>query len=150
VDVDYHHGNGTQDIFYQEPRVLYVSLHADPDWAYPYFWGRADERGGAAGEGATRNFPLPLGTDEAAYLAALDDGLRTVGSFAPEALVVSLGTDTFAGDPVGTFGLGVDAFAAIGRRVARPRRPTVVVHEGGYNVKEIGRCVCRFFEGLLA
>ncbi len=149
IDVDYHHGNGTQEIFYRDPAVLYVSLHADPDWAYPYFWGRADEHGAGAGEGATRNFPLALGSREAAYLAALDDAVRVASAFAADRLVVSLGTDTFAGDPLGTFGLGVDSFARIGERIARLRLPAVIVQEGGYNVAEIGRCVRRFLEGLL-
>jgi acetoin utilization deacetylase AcuC-like enzyme len=149
VDVDYHHGNGTQDVFYADPRVLYVSLHADPDWAYPYFWGRADETGAPGAEGATRNLPLPLDTDGDSYLAALDDALRTVASFGPDVAVVSLGTDTFTGDPVGTFALQRDSFAGIGERVARLRRPVAVVQEGGYDVESIGGCVRRFFEGLL-
>ena len=150
LDVDYHHGNGTQEVFYEDPRALYVSLHADPDWAYPYFWGRADERGAGAGEGTTCNLPLPLRTAQPEYLAALEEAARAVASFAADWLVVSLGTDTAEGDPVGTFALPVDAFGRMGERVGRLRLPTVVVQEGGYSIKAIGSCVTRFFEGLLS
>jgi acetoin utilization deacetylase AcuC-like enzyme len=149
LDVDYHHGNGTQEVFYREPLVQYVSLHADPDWAYPYFWGRADERGAGAGEGSTRNFPLRSGTEEPAYLEALEEAGRTVAAFGPDFLVVSLGVDTFEADPVGDFRLPRDAFARIGERIGRLRVATAVVQEGGYSVDAIGACVLRFFEGLL-
>jgi acetoin utilization deacetylase AcuC-like enzyme len=148
LDVDYHHGNGTQEVFYEDPHVLYVSLHADPDHAYPYYWGRADETGAGPGVGSTRNFPLPLGTAEPEYLAALDQAIATVRAFAPGALVVSLGTDVYEGDPVGTFALSFGAFARIGERMARLRLPTVVVNEGGYSLSGIGTCVRRFFDGL--
>ncbi len=148
LDVDYHHGNGTQEIFYEDPSVLYVSVHADPDWAYPYFWGRPDERGAGAGEGATRNIPLALGTGEPDYLSALDEAVVTIASFGAGCLVVSLGADTFERDPVGTFALSFDGFARAGEKIGRLRLPTVVVQEGGYSVEEIGRCVTRFFEGL--
>ena len=105
LDVDYHHGNGTQDIFYARGDVLFVSIHADPRMDYPYFWGHADETGEGEGEGATLNLPLPRGTDLAAYLPALDTALERIAAFAPDLLVVSYGADTFAGDPISHFRL---------------------------------------------
>ncbi|MEW6750839.1 MAG: histone deacetylase family protein [Candidatus Latescibacterota bacterium] len=143
VDVDYHHGNGTQEIFYHSDRVLFVSLHADPDDEYPFFWGRADERGEGAGLGHNRNLPLPRGTGQTAYLEALDAGLAQVRAFAPDWLVVSLGVDALASDPVGTFDLPAEAFSRIGERLAGLRLPSLLVQEGGYDVERLGHAVAR-------
>jgi acetoin utilization deacetylase AcuC-like enzyme len=141
VDVDLHHGNGTQDIFWDRADVLYVSLHVDPDLDYPFTRGRADERGAGAGEGTTLNLPLPAGCDEAAYLDALDVAVRAVDAFGAEALVVSLGVDTHADDPIGAFALRSTTYPRIGERLAATGLPAVVVQEGGYHLPSLGRNV---------
>jgi acetoin utilization deacetylase AcuC-like enzyme len=142
VDVDYHHGNGTQDIFYARDDVLFVSLHADPMQEYPFFSGFAAESGRGAGEGANHNFPLPLGTTWDGYGPALDAALAIVTEFAPDGVVVSLGVDTAAEDP-DAFGLVADDYARIGSALARLGRPLLVVQEGGYCLDVIGRNVAR-------
>jgi len=127
LDIDYHHGNGTQAIFYTDPAVLYCSLHAHPDDDYPY-WGEASERGVGAGEGFNRNWPLPQGTDDAQYLAALDEALGAIRDFMPRYLVVSAGFDVTC-----------EGLCAIGRRIAGLGLPTLIVQEGGYRLEEPGR-----------
>ena len=141
LDVDYHHGNGTQDIFWDRDDVLFVSIHGTPDTEYPWFLGYADERGTGAGEGFTLNLPLARGTDWDGYSAALDSALRTITDYRPDALVVSLGVDIFEGDPISSFRLGAERFPQLGARLAALRLPTVLVQEGGYAVREIGRNV---------
>jgi acetoin utilization deacetylase AcuC-like enzyme len=138
LDVDYHHGNGTQEIFWERDDVLFVSLHATPESEYPYFLGYADERGAGRGEGCTLNLPLPLGTAWPEYRAALDVALDAIGRFAADALVVSLGVDTFEADPISAFRLHRADYARIGACLAAPGLPTVFVQEGGYAVAEIG------------
>ena len=138
LDVDYHHGNGTQDIFYGRADVLTVSIHGTPETEYPYFLGFADERGEGAGEGFNLNLPLPRGTDWAAWSAALATALDAIAAFGAEALVVALGVDTFEHDPISAFRLGEAHFPLIGRRIAEAGLPTVLVQEGGYAVREIG------------
>ncbi|MDH4066548.1 MAG: histone deacetylase family protein [Acidobacteriota bacterium] len=138
LDVDYHHGNGTQEIFYARGDVLFVSLHADPRVEYPYFLGYADELGQGQGRGLTRNFPLPHGTTWDAYGRALADACDTVRAFRPDALVVSLGVDTYEHDPISRFRLRTDDFTRIGEHIAAVRRPTLFVMEGGYAVDDIG------------
>lgn len=138
LDIDYHHGNGTQEIFYERGDVQVVSLHADPIHEYPYFLGHADERGAGAGEGFNRNFPMPFGTDWPAWSGALDEACRTIADYAPDVVVVSLGVDTFMGDPISRFRLGSDDYPKIGARIARLGLPTLFVMEGGYAVEEIG------------
>lgn len=141
LDIDYHHGNGTQDIFYARRDVLFVSLHADPDTQYPYFWGHADEIGAGPGLGFTMNFPLARRTTEKAWLATLNQALGRIRDFRPEVLVVSLGVDTFEHDDVGDFGVSQDGFAEIGRRLKLLDLPTVLIQEGGYNLEAVGPCV---------
>jgi len=141
LDVDYHHGNGTQEIFYARDDVLFVSIHGTPDTEYPYFLGYADERGIDAGEGFTRNFPLPAGTEWDEYRVALAQALEAVARYRADALVVSLGVDTFEGDPISAFKLGRRHFPLIGSMFAELRLPTVLVLEGGYAVDEIGENV---------
>jgi acetoin utilization deacetylase AcuC-like enzyme len=136
LDVDFHHGNGTQAIFYERSDVVFASIHGDPDEAFPHFLGGADETGAGAGEGANHNFPLPRGTGWEAWSAALDEALARVGG--AEALVVSLGVDTFRGDPIGFFALESEDFPRMGERIARLGRPALFVMEGGYAVAEIG------------
>lgn len=138
LDVDYHHGNGTQDIFWERDDVLFVSIHGTPETEYPYFLGYADERGAGAGEGYTLNLPLPRGTGWEAYSAALDTALDAITGFGADALVVSLGVDTYEGDPISAFRLGQERFPQIGARLAARGLPTVLVQEGGYAVREIG------------
>lgn len=146
VDVDYHHGNGTQQIFYRHRDVLFVSLHADPEWEYPLFWGRADEIGEGDGVGHTLNLPLPAGIDDAAYLRHLGTALERVRGFAPRHLVVSAGFDTHEDDTLGTFRLTTDGIGAIGAALAGLALPTVIVQEGGYELRALGELAVRFLQ----
>jgi acetoin utilization deacetylase AcuC-like enzyme len=138
LDIDYHHGNGTQEIFYARGDVQFVSLHADPTQEYPYFLGHADETGAGAGEGANLNLPLPWGTGIAAYRAALDTALEAIAAFGPGALVVSLGVDTYKGDPISRFELDTPDFPGLGAAIAGLGLPTLFTMEGGYAVEPIG------------
>ena len=140
VDVDYHHGNGTQQIFYDRDDVLFVSLHADPAFEYPFFLGFANERGWGAGEDCNRNFPLPAGTEWDAYEPALAAALTAVRKFGPDAVVVSLGVDTALEDP-DLFRLTADDYPRLGAALAGLDRPTLVVQEGGYCLDVLGRNV---------
>ncbi|RMF37182.1 MAG: histone deacetylase family protein [Alphaproteobacteria bacterium] len=138
LDVDFHHGNGTQDIFYARDDVLFASLHGDPMHAFPHFLGHADETGRGAGEGFTRNYPMPPGTGFELWRAALADALGRIVQFAPDALVVSLGVDTFENDPISFFKLRSADFTTLGGDIAGPGLPTLFVMEGGYDIAEIG------------
>ena len=148
VDVDYHHGNGTQAIFEARDDVLTVSVHGDPRTEYPFFLGHADERGSGAGAGFNLNLPLPRGTGFERWREALQVGLAEVRDFGAEALVVSLGVDTFAGDPISGFRLQSADYFDVGRDLARPALPTVFVFEGGYAVDEIGINAVNVLEGF--
>ena len=150
LDIDYHHGNGTQSIFYGRDDVLFVSLHGDPSTEFPFFLGYADEKGTGAGEGANRNYPLPWGTAFAQWHEALNDGCAHIARYAPDVLVVSLGVDTFEGDPISRFRLQHDDYLRVGERIAALGLPTVFIMEGGYAVEAIGvnvTNVLRGFEG---
>jgi acetoin utilization deacetylase AcuC-like enzyme len=140
VDVDYHHGNGTQQIFYDRDDVLFVSIHADPAFEYPFFLGFTDERGWGAGEDCNRNFPLPAGADWETYAGALAPALAAVDKFGPDAVIVSLGVDTAAEDP-DTFELVAGDYPRLGAELAALDRPTLVVQEGGYCLDVVGRNV---------
>ena len=148
LDVDYHHGNGTQDIFYARGDVFFASIHADPRTDYPFFWGMADETGEGEGEGATLNLPLPRGTDLAAYAPALDRSLDAIASFAPDLLVCSYGADTYVGDPISHFRLETHDYPEIARRIVSLGLPTLVVMEGGYAVDRLGTNVAAFLSGF--
>jgi len=148
LDVDFHHGNGTQDIFYERQDVLYVSLHGDPAEAFPYFSGYADETGTGAGEGFTLNLPLPRGTEFGVWAEALRVGLRRIEDFRADALVVSLGVDTFAGDPISFFRLQSADFFTYGQMIGGCALPTLFVLEGGYAVGEIGVNVVNVLTGF--
>lgn len=149
LDVDFHHGNGTQQIFWERGDVLYVSLHGDPRGSYPYFSGYPTERGAASGEGATLNLPLPPGTAGDAYGGALDEALEAVAAFDPDApLVLSLGLDTYHADPICDLALDTDDYAAIGASIASLGRPVVALQEGGYAVDALGRNAVAFLNGL--
>ena len=138
LDIDYHHGNGTQEIFYSRNDVLVVNLHGDPVFEYPFFLGHADEIGIGTGEGFNLNLPLPAGTTFEAWFAALEIACVRVKAFAPDAVVVSLGVDTFKNDPISQFRLDSEDYLRVGRRIAALELKTLFVMEGGYAVEEIG------------
>jgi acetoin utilization deacetylase AcuC-like enzyme len=138
IDIDYHHGNGTQSIFWERADVFYASVHADPNDEYPYFTGHADETGAGAGLGHTLNLPLPPGTRIDTWLAALDRALAAARERGAQALVVSLGVDTFEGDPISHFALATDDYPAVGRRLGEIGLPTLFVFEGGYATDVVG------------
>jgi acetoin utilization deacetylase AcuC-like enzyme len=138
LDVDYHHGNGTQSIFYERSDVLFVSIHADPGQDYPYFLGYADEVGRNAGEGYNVNLPLRWGADWTVYEVALQRAVERIRRHEPELLVVSLGLDTFEKDPISRFQLKTGDYPNIGRYIASIATPTLFVMEGGYAVEELG------------
>ena len=148
LDIDYHHGNGTQAIFYDRPDVFFASIHGDPRTEYPFYLGHADETGTGAGQGANLNIPLPRGTDFARWSAALDHSLQAIARFGAEALVVSLGMDTFEGDPISGFTLQSADYLATGQRLAEAGLPTVLVFEGGYAVAEVGVNTVNVLEGF--
>lgn len=149
LDVDYHHGNGTQQIFYERADVFVASLHGDPLVEYPYFLGHADERGAGAGLGFNLNLPLPHGTAwDVGYAQALDRACGAIAGFGPDALVVSLGVDTFEQDPISRFKLVGDDYLRIGARIAALGRPTLFVFEGGYAVDAIGVNAVNVLQGF--
>lgn len=148
LDIDYHAGNGTQDIFYHRSDVLSISIHADPDFEYPYFAGCADETGEGAGLGFHRNLPLPAGTDSQAYLASLHTALDLIRSFNPRFLVIPAGMDLFAGDPLGKFAVTTTGIRQIGREIASLGLPSLVVMEGGYNNAALGENVLALLENF--
>jgi len=138
LDVDYHHGNGTQQIFWRRGDVLYVSLHAHPDRQYPFFLGWPDETGEGEGSGANLNLPLPAGIDDDQYLVALDRGLEAIAATPGDVIVVSLGFDTYGNDPIGDFALTTAVYHECGRRVAALGRRLVILQEGGYHRPSLG------------
>lgn len=147
LDVDLHHGNGTQGIFYARADVLTVSIHADPVRFYPFFWGHRDERGEGPGLGCNLNLPLPRKTGDDGFLAALDAGLRRIRSYAPDALVVALGLDAFEGDPFGGLSVTTAGFSRIAAAIAGLRLPCVIVQEGGYLCDDLGANLTAFLGG---
>lgn len=150
LDVDYHHGNGTQAIFYDRPDVLFLSLHGDPAQEFPFFLGWADETGSGAGEGFNRNYPLPWGTGFGPWAEALEDACRLVADYAPDVLLVSLGVDTYEADPISRFRLRSEDFTTYGGRIAALGLPTLFVMEGGYAVEQIGINTVNVLQGFEA
>ncbi|AZO55136.1 MULTISPECIES: histone deacetylase family protein [unclassified Mesorhizobium] len=148
LDVDLHHGNGTQGIFYARPDVLTVSLHADPVRFYPFFWGHADERGEGPGLGYNFNLPLPRKSADAAFLEALGLAFHRIRAFSPDVLVVALGLDAFEGDPFGGLSVTTPGFSRIGEAIAGLGLPTVIVQEGGYLCDELGDNLTAFLTGF--
>jgi acetoin utilization deacetylase AcuC-like enzyme/GNAT superfamily N-acetyltransferase len=148
LDVDYHHGNGTQDIFYARSDVLTVSIHGHPRFTFPYFSGFEDEKGEGAGAGYNLNIPLQENLDGSAYRAALETALRRVRRFRPRYLVIAFGLDTARGDPTGSFTLRARDFSENGRLLGALRLPTLVVQEGGYRTRSLGTNARHFFGGL--
>jgi acetoin utilization deacetylase AcuC-like enzyme len=148
LDIDYHHGNGTQDIFYDRGDVFYASVHADPRTDYPFFWGHADETGDGEGRGATLNLPLPHGTTIGAFRAAQTAALDAIAAFDPGLLVVSFGADTWEGDPISHFALTTPDYAVLAADIAARGWPTAIVMEGGYAVDALGHNVDSFLRGF--
>jgi len=149
LDIDFHHGNGTQQIFWDRGDVLYVSLHGDPRGIYPYYSGYATERGAGDGEGTTLNLPLPPGTDGDGYLGALAEGLDAVRAFGADGpLVISLGFDTYHADPIGNLALVTADYARIGSAIASLGSPVVALQEGGYAVEALGANAVAFLGAL--
>jgi acetoin utilization deacetylase AcuC-like enzyme len=148
LDIDYHHGNGTQDIFYSSPDVLFVSIHADPAMDYPFYWGHADERGEGQGEGATLNLPLPRGTALSAYLVALERACAEIVAHGADLLVLSYGADTFEEDPISHFKLRETDYSVLASRIASMGIATVIVMEGGYAIDALGRNVASLLSGF--
>ena len=138
LDIDFHHGNGTQAIFYDRSDVFFVSLHGDPKDAFPHFLGHADEKGSGEGLGYNCNYPMPPGTPYDVSTKSLDDSISKIQNFSPDALIVSLGVDTYENDPISFFKLKSDDFFDVGRKIASINLPTLFVMEGGYAIKEIG------------
>lgn len=148
LDVDYHHGNGTQSIFYERGDVYVANLHADPRIEYPFYLGHADETGAGAGAGCNLNLPLPAGTTADRWFTALGLACDGIEAFGADALVVSLGLDTFAGDPLSKFQLQTADYRTLGARLARLGKPTVLILEGGYAAAELGRNAVQVLEGF--
>jgi acetoin utilization deacetylase AcuC-like enzyme len=148
LDVDYHHGNGTQQIFYDRADVQFVSLHGDPERAFPHLTGYRDETGTGDGLGTTSNHPMPEHADDDDYLTVLSDACAEVAAFGAELVVVSLGVDTFYDDPISDLTLTSDGFEACGALVRDLGLPTVVLQEGGYAADELGENVRRWLTGV--
>lgn len=148
LNIEAHHGDGTQSIFYHRPDVLTVSVHVDPDACYPFFTGRYDEQGRDEGEGFDLNILLKPGSVEEVFLAAIAQGLERVGTFGAEALVLALGFDTHAEDPLSLLRVTTAAFRSAGATVAGAGIPVVVIQKGGYHLSVIGDCLEQFLKGL--
>lgn len=148
LDIDFHHGNGTQDIFYARDDVLFCSLHGDPEDAFPHFLGYADETGSGLGTGYNCNYPMPPGTPFAQWRKALADALARVGEFSPQYLVVSLGVDAFENDPISFFKLTSPDFLTTGQMIGALDIPALFVMEGGYDVDEVGVNVVNVLKGF--
>ncbi|MFV0473476.1 MAG: histone deacetylase family protein [Pikeienuella sp.] len=148
LDIDVHHGNGTQDIFYRRGDVQFVSLHADTNDVFPFYVGYADEIGEGEGKGANLNLPMPRGTKDAGFLGALDAGLRALVAFDAPAIVLSLGFDAYEGDPQGELAVTTEGFREAARRIAALGRPTVIIQEGGYCVDDLGKNLNAFLDGF--
>lgn len=144
LDIDLHHGNGTQHIFYDRDDVFTLSIHADPTGFYPFYWGHAHERGTGRGTGYNRNFPLALGNGDDAFLAVLDDALTLIGTYAPGALVVACGLDASGNDPFGGLNVSTSGFGKIARKISLIGLPTVIVQEGGYVSPTLGDNLVKF------
>jgi len=148
LDIDYHAGNGTQDIFYERNDVLTISIHGDPEFEYPHYIGYREETGSGGGLGFHKNYPLPKGTGNKEYITTLDDALKAIRIFEPLYLVLSFGADIFENDPLGTFKVTYDGFGEIGKRIANLNIPTTIIMEGGYAVDALGNNVLTVLENF--
>ena len=149
LDIDFHHGNGTQDIFYQRDDVFYASLHGHPEDAFPYFTGYADECGVGLGEGTNANYPMRPGIGYDVWGEALQNATKQIQDFGAEALVISLGVDAFKDDPISFFKLESEDFLRAGQEIAKLNLPTVFIMEGGYAVEAVGINTVNVLEGYL-
>jgi acetoin utilization deacetylase AcuC-like enzyme len=149
LDVDYHHGNGTQAIFYGRDDVFFASLHADPATDYPHFLGFADETGEGAGEDANLNLPMPRGTDWSVYSQALSRAAQAIDGFGADVLLVSLGLDTYEQDPISHFRITTGDYLKLGAAIGGRRKPTLFVFEGGYHVAALAQNTTNVLEGFL-
>jgi acetoin utilization deacetylase AcuC-like enzyme len=148
LDIDYHHGNGTQDIFWERGDAFYASIHADPATDYPFYWGHADEVGAGEGRGATLNLPLPQGTTLDTFRRAQSAALDAIARFGPDLLVVSFGADTWEGDPISHFKLATEDYALLARDIAACSWPCVIAMEGGYAIDALGKNVASLLSGF--
>ena len=148
LDIDAHHGNGTQGLFWDRSDVLTISVHADPADFYPFYWGYTHETGGAGAEGANLNLPVPVGASDAQWLEAVAAGCDRVRASAPDVLVIALGQDPHGDDPLGAMRVTNDGFARAGAAIAALGLPTLVVQEGGYLSPELGSATTRFLEAV--
>ncbi len=148
LDIDYHHGNGTQQAFYQRDDILYVSLHVDPNKKYPYISGFASEDGIGKGKGYNKNYPLPLKTTEKVYAETLTKALVDIHTFHPVFFIISAGFDTYVNDPIGSFQLSIPFYQTIGKLLAGLQLPTLVIQEGGYCVADLGSMAVQLIKGL--
>ncbi len=147
LDVDYHHGNGTQDIFYDSDRILFVSIHADPVFAYPHYSGFAAECGHGAGTGYNLNLPMASGTDDAQYARILEKALSAIRDYDPVYLIVSLGLDTYEEDPISNFKLTPAYYGKMAKAISALNVPTLIIQEGGYNTRMLGQLAVNFVQG---
>lgn len=150
LDIDYHHGNGTQDIFYGSANPLFVSIHADPVRDYPFYWGHADEEGEGEGAGATINLPLPQGTTLATYRPALARALAAISAWGADIILLSFGADTFVGDPISHFALETADYRLLAQDIAALGLPTLILMEGGYAVDALGANLGSLLSGFPA
>ncbi|MBY8828435.1 histone deacetylase family protein [Hephaestia mangrovi] len=148
LDIDYHHGNGTQDIFWTRGDVFYASIHADPATDYPFYWGHADEVGEGAGAGTTLNLPLPQGTGLDTFRAAQSKALAAIAAFAPDLAIVSFGADTYVDDPISGFAIRTEDYTGLARDIAGCGWPVLIAMEGGYAVDALGANVASFLAGF--
>lgn len=149
LDIDFHHGNGTQSIFYNRSDVLYVSVHADPHVKFPYSSGFANEKGMGSGFGFNINYPLSLDTSNQQYLRVLSKALRNIKIFNPQFLIVSAGFDTYEKDPIGGFKLTISFYETMARKIADLQLPTLIVQEGGYHIEDLGKIAFSFLKGFI-
>ncbi|WP_224024535.1 histone deacetylase family protein, partial [Burkholderia vietnamiensis] len=150
LDTDMHHGQGVQEIFYDRDDVLYVSIHGDPTNFYPVVAGYEDETGAAAGDGYNLNLPMPHGAPESAFFERLDDALRALARFEPDALVLALGFDIYEDDPQSQVAVTTDGFGRLGGALGALALPTVIVQEGGYHLESLDANARAFFGGFAA
>ena len=148
LDIDYHHGNGTQEIFFDRSDVVFASIHGDPQFEYPFYAGHADEVGEGEGHGFNLNLPLPAGTAYAQWSESLSKAIEFVGRSEPDYLVVSVGMDTFVDDPISSFCLQTEDYVMVGEQIEAIGLPTVFVFEGGYAVSALGDNVASLLRGF--
>jgi len=146
LDIDYHHGNGTQDIFYDTSEVFYVSIHCSPDQAYPYFSGREEERGVGKGEGFNLNIPLPSNSDDVIWFSALEQSIGAIKKYGACMLLLSLGFDTFEEDPICSFKVSEQTYFRAASLIATLDVPTLIVLEGGYCIEKLGDLLIKFLK----